>query len=233
MKNEEVLLPIFKELKKKLDNQEFVIDKSGVKTVELIAPRIELNPEQPVLTFNGRKTPLKYVEEELKWYLSQDLNIEEISKSASIWKDVSDKNGFVNSNYGYLLFHPSNFLQYKNCVKELNNNPETRRAIQIYTRPSMQYEYNKDGMSDFICTLSHQFMIRNNELISVVNFRSSDFIFGFFNDFYWFAYIHRMIYNDIHNMNKISIGKLIFIPNSLHVYERHFDMLNKICETEL
>ena len=232
MKNEKVLLPLFKELKTKVDNQDFVIDKSGVKVVELIAPRIELNPQQPLLKFNGRKTPEKYVNAELDWYLSEDLNVRNISEHASIWKDVSDEAGYINSNYGYLVYSASNHHQYYNCWKELCKNKESRRAIQIYTRPSMHYDYNRDGMSDFICTLAHQFFIRNNELISVVNCRSVDFIFGFFNDFYWFSYIHNEMFEDLlKTYSELKNGKMIYVPNSLHIYERHFDMLNKICET--
>ena len=182
MKNEQQLLPFFRELQQKKDNEEFVIDKSGVKTVELIAPRLLLDPTQPMLEFNGRKTPKKYVQAETEWYDSMDLSVEEIGKSASIWNDICDENGFINSNYGYLCFHPGNHCQFQNATKELKSNPDSRRSIIIYTRPSIQYEYNSGGKSDFICTLSHQFMIRNNKLQSVVQMRSNDAVFGLFND---------------------------------------------------
>lgn len=233
MQNEKNLLTVFRELKQKLDNEDFVIDKSGVKTVEVLAPKIILNPEEPILKFNGRKTPEKYAEKELEWYLSQDLNVKHIKNVAKIWDNISSKCGFINSNYGYLVFHPSNHDQFGKCVEELNRNRETRRAVHIYTRPSMQYEYNRDGMSDFICTFAHQFFIRDGKLHSIVNMRSQDGIYGLFNDFYWFAWVHRKVYNEVHQMNDLSMGEIIHIPNSFHVYEKHFDMLNKICETKV
>lgn len=55
--------------------------------------------------------------------------------------------------------------------------------MMIYQRPQMQFQYNKNGMNDFICTNYAQLFIRNNKLIYIVDMRSNDAIFGFFNDF--------------------------------------------------
>ena len=52
MTNEQNFLPIIKIFYDKIQNNDIVEDKSGVKVVELIAPRIELNPLQPILNFN-------------------------------------------------------------------------------------------------------------------------------------------------------------------------------------
>ena len=68
MNNESKIYPFFGMLNDKVLNKDFVVDKSGVKTVELIAPRIVLNPRQKILDFGTRKTPIKYAEKEIKWY---------------------------------------------------------------------------------------------------------------------------------------------------------------------
>jgi len=233
MKNEEVLIKYFKMLHDKLINEDFVIDKTGVKLVELIAPRIELDPTQKVLKFNGRKTPMKYVKKEIEWYDSMDLYVDEIGKSAKIWLDVCDDEKKINSNYGYLVYHPANYSQYDNCKNALVNDKETRRSIMIYNRPSMQYDYNKNGKSDFVCTLSHQFMIRNNKLESIVGLRSNDFFRGLFADFPWFSTIQERLLNDLQEVYpELEMGKMIYIPNSLHVYEEHFKKLSKVVKTE-
>jgi thymidylate synthase len=85
------------------------------------------------------------------------------------------------------------------------------------------------GMSDFICTLAHHFFIRDNKLHSVVNMRSNDAIYGFFNDFYWFATIQQRLLQDVNKFyQEVEMGQMYYNANSFHVYERHFNMLNLI-----
>lgn len=232
MKNEEVLLKeIFQPLYDMLKNEQFVKDKTGVKMVELIAPRIELDPSQAELNFGARKTPLKYAEAELKWYDSQDLSVKDIGEVAAIWKQIADTNGNVNSNYGWCIYSPENGDQYRSAVKQLQDDPESRRSCMIYNRPSMQTDYNKDGMSDFMCTFATQHFIRNTELIYIVMMRSNDAVYGFFNDFYWHCIVYDRMYNQLRKkFVNLQKGKIIWIANSFHVYERHFDMLTKIVE---
>lgn len=232
MQNEEILLKeIFLPLYNKLQNEEFVTDKSGVKMVELIAPRIEINPTQPVLDFGARKTPLKYAEAEMKWYMSQDLSVSEIGKVATIWTNIADKNGKINSNYGWCVYSEENGYQYQNAVKQLLDNSESRRSCMIYNRPSMQTDYNKDGMDDFMCTFATQHFIRNRELIYIVMMRSQDAVYGFFNDFYWHCHVYDQMFTQLSKkLVNLQKGKMIWIANSFHVYERHFDMLRKIVE---
>jgi thymidylate synthase len=170
----------------------------------------------------------------LDWYDSQDLSVANIGKLAKIWLDISDNDGKINSNYGYLIYSKENNEQYKHCLEELLKNPESRRATMIYTRPSIWDEYNKNGMSDFICTNSVQCFIRDNRLIYIVNMRSNDAIFGFFNDFYWHCIVYNRLWADLQasqlvNLN-INGSQIIWNANSFHVYERHFPMLQEMIE---
>lgn len=231
--NEERLLPVLKYLKEQKDNEDFVIDKTGVKTVEILAERLILNPLQPVLKFPGRKTPEKYVADELAWYYSMDLSVDFIGQKAKIWNDIASNKKIVNSNYGWCLFSKENGYQYANCFGELVKNPESRRAIMIYTRPSMHTDYCKDGMNDFICTNTVQCFIRNNELIYIVNMRSNDVVYGFFNDAAFHCHIYEKLLKDLQKVYpelQASTDGLYWIANSLHVYERHFGMLDRMCE---
>lgn len=231
MRNEQALAGVILELADRIRAEDFVMDKTGVNLVELIAEPIELDPTQPVLEFgDARRTPKKYVNAELEWYLSQDLRVDEIGKHAKIWRDVAASDGTVNSNYGWCIFSPQNGAQYENCLRELIVNPESRRAVMIYNRPSMWQDYDRDGMSDFMCTFATQHMIRDGELVSVVNMRSNDFVFGFFNDWAWQAWVHNHLLNALRRdaYPDLKTGRVIWIANSLHVYERHFPMLLKM-----
>lgn len=231
--NELRLMPALQALKQMKDNENFVIDKTGVKMVEIMDYHATFNPAQPELIFNGRKTPMKYVEAELQWYDSQDRHVNFIGEKAKIWKDIASKDGLVNSNYGWCIYSEDNGLQYANCLKELCNNRESRRAVMIYTRPSMHNDYCENGMSDFICTNTVQCFIRHNKLYYCVYMRSNDAIFGFFNDFAWHCTVYQRLLADLQKTYpslELSQNGLKWCAASFHVYERHFEMLDKMCE---
>jgi len=103
--------------------------------------------------------------------------------------------------------------------------------MMIYTRPSMHYDYNRDGMSDFICTNTTQQFIRNNKLIYRVDQRSMDMVFGLFNDLAWHQTVYNRFYNDLKKeYPNLEKGYININIGSAHVYERHFGMLEKIVE---
>jgi thymidylate synthase len=200
-----------------LDNEEFVIDKTGVKTIEMIGASFIANEDHIFGTPNQ-----DYITREIEWYISKSLNVNDIrGNTPKIWQEVSDKDGFINSNYGYLIFSQENYNQFDRVVDELRSSPNSRRATMIYTRPSIWEEYNKNGMSDFICTNTVQYFIRDDKLISHVSMRSNDVVFGYNNDFAWQRYVSHLLCNYLN----VELGKIIWNVGSLHVYERHFDLI--------
>lgn len=195
----------------------FIIDKSGVKTIEMMAAQFIANEPYIFGTVNE-----DYVERELQWYKSQSLNINDIPGGPpKVWKDVADPGGFINSNYGWCIYSGENGNQYENVVKELNSNPNSRRAIMIYTRPHMHYDYNFLGMNDFMCTNTVQYLIRKSKIHSIVNMRSNDALYGYKNDFAWQKYVLNQLAQEL----KTEVGDIVWNVGSLHVYERHFHLI--------
>lgn len=229
MTNEERVLPLFKELHNKVLSEDFVVDKSGVKTVELIAPKILIDPTQKYMDFGAKKSNEDYIEKEHKWYMSKDLCITGYVDDVKIWDQVSDSNKEINSNYGYLVYGRGNFNQFDNALKNLKENRDSRQAVIYYARPSIHYEAKSFGASDFICTFFQHFFIRNNELICITAMRSCDSIFGFLNDSPWFSSVILNMHDKLlETYPDLKIGFNTFIPNSFHVYERHFPLLERI-----
>jgi thymidylate synthase len=211
---------IRRKLKEKYDKNEFVILNNGTKTVELISNTF-LADENYIF----KEPNQKYINNEIDWYLSQSLNVYDIcGKIPKIWKNVADKDGNINSNYGWCIFSEENGRQYRNCFRQLLNDPTTRRACMIYNRPSMQYDWNANGKQDFMCTYSTQQFIRNNKLIYCVLMRSNDAVFGYRNDYAWHKFIaHKLLVDLSENGIKLEDEpELIWTAASLHVYEQHF-----------
>ncbi|HPM21237.1 MAG TPA: thymidylate synthase [Thermotogota bacterium] len=228
--NEIKLIPVILKFINDINNKNFIKDKSGVNIVELINASIRLSPKFPIINFEGiRKTPEKYAQKELEWYKSQDLSVNMIGQHASIWNNIASKDKKVNSNYGYLIWSSENYNQYENTIAELIYNPASRRAIMIYNRPSIWNDWNENGMNDFICTMSSHFFIRNNKLVNIVTMRSNDFIYGFFNDFYWHCYIYEQVFDRLKmTYENLEWDEIYWNVNSMHVYENHFEMILKI-----
>jgi thymidylate synthase len=89
-------------------------------------------------------------------------------------------------------------------------------------------EYNENGKSDFICTNSVTYYIRDNILHSVVQMRSNDVVFGYKNDYAWQRHLMKRLVED-HNClteNQIEEGHITWQVQNLHVYERHFHLVN-------
>jgi len=214
-----------KAIKRKYNNKDFIIDKSGVKMIELLGTSFIADEDYII-----REPNFDYTEREIRWYESKSLNVYDIpGKVPEIWKQVSDKDGNINSNYGYLVHSDENGNQFLNCIRELKKNPNSRRAIMIYNRPSMHVDYNKDGMSDFICTMFNSFYIRNNRLYSIYSMRSNDSVFGYCNDKIWASYIFEKVYRVLKETYRNLIqGDIIWQAASLHVYERHFKFIEKL-----
>jgi thymidylate synthase len=200
---------------KKLER--FVRDKSGVKMLEVVHASFEANEETIFGPVNW-----DYVERELEWYNSRSLNVNDIPGGPpAIWKQVATKDGWINSNYGWMIYSTTNGNQFEYCRNELIERPDSRRAVMIYNRPSMWFDYNREGMSDFVCTFAHQYFVRDGKLHACVTMRSNDVVFGYRNDRAWADHVLNRLSNDI----GVPKGKLYWYAGSLHVYERHFDLI--------
>lgn len=200
-----------------LTNDYYVIDKSGVKMLEIISATFIA--DEPAIFGTPNQD---YIDRELAWYKSQSLFVDDIPGGApTIWKQVASKSGMINSNYGWCVWSNNNGNQYNNVLTELKQFPNSRRAIMIYTRPSMWTDYCHDNMSDFMCTNTVQYVIRHNKLSAIVQMRSNDVVFGYRNDYAWQKYVLDKLSNDL----GIEPGIIYWNVGSLHVYERHFNLV--------
>jgi thymidylate synthase len=205
------------------EKRRFVVLPNGVKTLELA----------PISFLANRPTILgavneEYVAAELEWYKSQSLFVSDIPGGPpKIWKDVADKDGKINSNYGWMIYSDENGRQYANVLAELRRDPSSRRGVMIYVRPSMHTDYCANGMRDFVCTTHVQYMIRDGVLLTHVSMRSNDAVFGYRNDYHWQKYVQEELARDL----GIKPGPMHWTAGSLHFYERHFYMVDAYCRT--
>ena len=203
-----------------LNDGAFTVDRSGQKTIELVGA--SFLADEPAIFGTINKD---YVDAELRWYESESTNIYDIYEDEKdppqAWQYSANAHGEINSNYGYLIWNNRFHCQYERALEELEENPDSRRAIMIYNRPDIWMEYNNNGKNDFICTNAVCYYIRNEELQAVVQMRSNDVVFGYKNDYAWQQYVLESLANDL----GIQPGFITWQVQNLHVYERHFHLV--------
>lgn len=181
-----------------------------------------------------RKPNYDYAKREIEWYESQSLYVKDIpGQTPKIWEMCADKDGKINSNYGWCIFSKENGNQFDHCVKRLLDDPHTREACMIYTRPSMQIDCNANGMHDFMCTYATQVFlnevrddVKTYQLDYTVFMRSNDAVFGYTLDAIWAMHVQSKLVDELNKQGlNVIKGNIIWNACSLHVYERHFKHL--------
>lgn len=177
-----------------------------------------------------------YVQRELAWYMGQSLNVNDMPPPVpEIWRRVSDPEGFVNSNYGWIVFSEENGNQFGHCLAQLQADLEFRggrQACMIYQRPSMHVDAFRNGMSDFVCTDAVHCFLRGPRdepptLHYHVVMRSNDAVFGYKNDLAWHEVVREMIFDELVEASglPVELAPVTWTAASLHVYRRHWDLV--------
>jgi len=217
-----------------LKNENFTIDRTGAKTIELIGANFNADEEAIFGESN-----IEYIDAELDWYQSGSTNVNDIEygdEPPKAWQYAANDHGEINSNYGHLIYSDKYFRQYDMVLDELLTNMDSRRASMIYTRPSIWMEDNENGKNDVICTNSVTYYLRNGAIHAVVQMRSNDVVFGYKNDYAWQRYVLEQLvkdYNycyldnaaDADYRKEMEVGNITWQVQNLHVYERHFHLV--------
>lgn len=175
--------------------------------------------------------PITYNLAELIWYYSSNNNTDYIGSFASLWNQIKNADGTVNSAYGYILQKKFGFNQIDTVIKTLNKDVDTRRATIKFNTP--HYEVTDDNViidesnvGDEVCTMYADFTIRNNKLNMFVAMRSNDIWSGLTADCIYFTSVQQYILQELNKMgHNYEIGEYTHLANSLHVYDRNLEQL--------
>ncbi len=228
----------FVESLKNLDKEHLLVNSRGTLQKERLWYSLMIeDPTALSIEVPARKFKPEYAITEWLWYLSQDCNVKNIGKLASIWKAIADNKNEVESNYGFwlhgLINAKTNLNQWYWVKEELLNDRDTRRASLVINSTHHKGKNNKD----YPCTQYIHFFIRQNKLHLGVHMRSNDAVFGFCNDVFTFAMYQQLMLNELNehitsngdiDTERIELGHYYHTADSFHVYESHFNMMSKI-----
>lgn len=169
--------------------------------------------------------------------------------------------GTINSNYGYRIFGHDDTMsvpffetamtpagidengieviephevklisgksQWNALVDILKADKDSRQAIINIHKPDDRHPGNKD----VACTLTLQFLIREDRLFMITNMRSNDIILGFTNDVFQFTMLQEALVLELRaTYPDLKLGHYYHNAGSMHIYDRHFEMAGKIID---
>jgi len=222
-------------------NPEFTSSPRGMKVKEILGYQFKiLNPRNRIPYVPGRDLSVHYMIAELLWYLSGNNSTEWISNYSAFWSKISDDGSTANSAYGARIFKPhdriastikQDWTQWDYVINELKFDPDSRRAVVHIRSP----QDSLLAQLDVPCTLSLQFFLRNDKVHMVVSMRSSDVILGLAYDVPAFTIFQELLAVQLTEElgRPIGLGSYTHLSASLHVYERHFKMVEKILDEDM
>lgn len=195
----------------------------GLPIKEVFDAQVHLHPEYPFQGFKARSYNLDYFKHEMLWKLGAGRMDDSIKAHAKMWESVQNPDGSFNSNYGQYWFGQQ--MGFWKVVQELVRDKDSRRAVI----PMLSDEHLTPDTIDTVCTESISFRIRGHALHMSVHMRSSDQIFGLGTDVPTFSVLMMLVLGMLRDYHPgLMLGKLTITAVSSHIYERHYNMVEKI-----
>lgn len=188
----------------------------GLKTKEIIAPEILLtNPKNRLAYNKDRRFGLKFAITEALLLFSSTNKVKYVSHYNKTLKNFSDDGQTLYGSYGLRIAD-----NIEKVVEKLKRDESSRQAVLTILQNNDPFVETKDVP----CTLSLQFLIRDNKLNMIVNMRSNDIMWGIPYDMFMFSVLQEAIANTL----EIGLGWYIHRPASLHLYEKHYSLFEKV-----
>jgi thymidylate synthase len=173
---------------------------------------------------------LKYFCKEVLAYFGGELKVSEgLGKASSYWYTLADNKGYINSNYGYYIFHShsNGKSQFDWIMETFATNIKTRKAII-----NINQSYHKDlNQKDFPCTVSLLYFINNENLLCCNAYtRSCDLIWGLPYDLSFFSLITELVYLELKRTlaPDIGLGHTSLNCTFTQIYDMTKDEVDKI-----
>lgn len=204
-------------------------DRTGTGTISTFGyqMRFDLTEGFPVLT--TKKLHLKSIIHELLWFLTGDTNIKYLKDNGvSIWDDWADENGNLGPVYGHQWRSwpspdGSTIDQISNLVKQIENNPDSRRLIV-----SAWNVADVDHMALPPCHCLFQFYVADDKLSCQLYQRSADTFLGVPFNIASYSLLTMMMAQAC----GLKPGEFIHTFGDVHLYANHIEQARIQLERE-
>lgn len=164
-----------------------------------------------------------------------------LTKYGNIWKNITNPDGTINANYGYMVYHikdagnliyePDKELssQWEWAKSRLIKRLTCKQAYMHFNRPSHQWSNNRDQP----CAMFIQFLASKNgeesQLNLCGNMRSNDAVRGTpYNIMYFIELLYRMVKELQEYYPNLKIGYYYHHATSIHIYHHDVNIVKKM-----
>ena len=194
----------------------------GQATREILGQQTMVDMRYPIVTNPDRKMGYKFMSAEAAWILSGDNRVSTISPFSRNISNFSDDGETFFGAYG-----PKIMDQLAYIVKTLEHDPDSRQAVINIWRE------NPPQSKDIPCSISVQFLIRNNRLHCQYTMRSSDAWLGWVYDVFNFSMLSGVILLGLSQQYpQLQLGFLTLTAGSQHLYDRDREGYGKVLSGE-
>lgn len=204
----------------------------------LVSTIILSDPRSRIIENTARKANYGFAAGEFLWYWQGREDLKMMEYYNKRMKDFSNDGKTLNSAYGKRLMGKNiahritgQYSQWDICKKTLTSDHDSRRAVMLINDADDEYVAAIYGSKDVPCTLSLQFIIRDNKLNLHVLMRSNDIIWGLTNDLFSFTLLQECMLLDLKKekgLENLELGSYYHTAGSMHLYERHFELAHEI-----
>ena len=190
--------------------------------------RYDLSKEFPVLTL--RTQAFKGVVRELLWMWQKKSNVvDELGKSAAIWRAWERPDGTIGTTYGYQLGKKSKYSygeldQVDNLIYLLKNKPMDRRMIVTMWCPEDLHD-----MALPPCVYESLWDVTDGKLNCTLIQRSGDVLAAAASGG-WDTVEYAILVHMLAQVCGYEVGELVHIVHNLHIYDRHVEAVKEVME---
>lgn len=187
--------------------------------------RYDLSKGFPALTL--RTQAFKGIVRELLWMWQKKSNVvNELGKSAGIWKAWERPDGTIGKTYGYQLgqkhhYEYGDLDQVDNLIYLLKNKPMDRRMIVTMWNPA-----DLNDMALPPCVYESLWYVENNKLNCTLIQRSGDLLAAAASGG-WDTMEYAILVHMLAQVCGYEVGELVHIVDNLHIYDRHVDAVRE------
>ena len=203
---------------------------TGTKSVFGYQMRFDLSEGFPMVT--TKKLHLKSIVYELLWFLKGDSNIKYLTENGvRIWNEWADENGDLGPVYGHQWrnWNSDEIDQIELVIKDLKNNPNSRRMLVSAWNPSVLPDTSKSFSENVAngkaalppCHAFFQFYVHKGKLSCQLYQRSADIFLGVPFNIASYALFTMMMAQ----VCGYEAGDFVHTLGDAHIYNNHLEQL--------
>lgn len=191
----------------------------GFKIKEILNYHTCVDMNYPILSIPERKLGYKFMTRESWWIMDGRNTVDTITDYSKAISSFSNDGFYFDGAYG-----PRVVDQLRYIVDSLEKDRDTRQAVLTIWRT------NPRESKDIPCTVSIQWLIRDNKIYCIDTMRSSDIWLGWPYDIFNFTMLtgYIMLLLRERGINNLELGNIYINAGSQHLYESNFEKAKEL-----